>query len=485
MDQLYQILLQLSQARRRQGVSERDGTIHQVWRQNGEQKVRVNIGMRPDGSPWLTPWLKVEDHHGSHRIQRKFHQGMNVKVSTVGGDMRNATVTPHGENVGHPEPDHADDYNETRQYARHRTRIGPDFSEYWLANQDQQYQQELLNMAGVETSDLGSQDQAASGNQDPDQQGVVLVRTGQKPQQQQSQNGPWSGPPPNGGNPQKRHLIYAGQAGNAPNQSGDAVASVFDTKTKSERTEDHILHVVQSGDGQKFTVPGMPSGINQITSDFMSDGSIVHTIQSNLFGTITTAIHQNGFITHKIQDMMGNISTFTQQARQMMHMVQGNDGFSLIAQDGKQIMGQVGNTAIQLLQEMMNLNANQININSMGISTFSSPPIMPGVNAAGYAPLLLPIPIFANLVPEADLLVYLSGPWYLTPELSGSANLFANLDNPHDAYAGFGPLSELSAYLTGPWHINPVLSSFANLSADLSGPWHISAGLSVSGDLSA
>lgn len=272
LDQYHRVLLQLAEARRMHGVNERDGTIDSVWRQDGEQKVRVNIGIRPDGSPWLTPWLKVEDHHGTTRRQRKWHKGMNVKVSTVGADLSQATVTPHGENQGHPEPDHADDYNETEQYARHRSRLGPDFAEHWLANQDQNYTQ---SNSTAETSDQGSQDQGQSQAQDPDQLAVVLVRLGQKPQSQQSQSQAWDGPAPSGGSPQKRYMVWAGSAGNVPQQLVDSILHQFNDKTLSRLEDGIITHQVGSQESS--------AAITQ-----MLEGYILHGVGTDTWMQIST-----------------------------------------------------------------------------------------------------------------------------------------------------------------------------------------------------
>lgn len=372
-DQIETILFQLAEARRMHGVSERDGTIDSVFRQNGEQKVRVNIGMRPDGSPWLTPWLKVEDHHGAARHQHKWHKGQNVKVSTVGADLSKATVKPHGENINHKEPDHADDINETSQYAAHRTRTGPDFAEHWLA--------------GVGATEQTTQ---STNSKDPDKVSVVLTRWGAKPPAQPDKLQPWEGPPPTGGDAQKRHMTWAGTAGNTPTQSGDAIVTQFDKNVKTEHTEDHVMQKVQSGGIGQMPIPDSlnASGGVKVTISHLMDGVLTHIVHDTGLNKIVSAIHTDGSITHTVTDAMGNTSTILQQAQQMIHQVQGQDEFSVITQGSGQIMHQVGNSLLQILKSEINISSGNVNVNGQAIQGFSQPPVSPGTTNGDSVPVI-------------------------------------------------------------------------------------------------
>ena len=79
IEQYRKLIFSLAEQRRKDGISDRVGTVHEVWSQNGEQKVRVNMGTRKDGTPWLSPWLHTEDHRGAHRQEEKYHKGMTLK----------------------------------------------------------------------------------------------------------------------------------------------------------------------------------------------------------------------------------------------------------------------------------------------------------------------------------------------------------------------------------------------------------------------
>src|ERR1700753_2276275 len=97
LDHYQKMIFELAEQRRTTGAQDRVGTVHQVWRQGGEQKIRVNLGMGSDGPPLLSPWLHTEDHRGSHTHEEKYHKGMNIKLSAIGADWRQATVTPLAE----------------------------------------------------------------------------------------------------------------------------------------------------------------------------------------------------------------------------------------------------------------------------------------------------------------------------------------------------------------------------------------------------
>lgn len=152
---------QLAEASRKSSMSERVGTVHEVWRKDGIQKIRVQIGLTPDGEPWLTPWMHTEDHRGPHREQEKYHKGQTVKVNAINGDFRQATAGPYHENDKHKEPAHANDDDHTYQYGASRGTQGKDWSEQWLAK--------------------------ANDDKDSDK-ALVRVRMGKKPEQKQSQN---------------------------------------------------------------------------------------------------------------------------------------------------------------------------------------------------------------------------------------------------------------------------------------------------------
>jgi hypothetical protein len=112
------VLHELAEHRRQMAMSQRKGSVHEVDGDN----IRVVMGIRPDGKPWLSPWLSTTDHRGGSRERRQYQKGQNVRVSAVGGDFANATVTHHAPGTSFPPPDHADDINgDTFQAGKLRT----------------------------------------------------------------------------------------------------------------------------------------------------------------------------------------------------------------------------------------------------------------------------------------------------------------------------------------------------------------------------
>jgi hypothetical protein len=402
------MLMQISEARRMHGTSERDGTVYQVWRQDKEQKVRLTIGTRPDGSPWLSPWLKIEDHHGPARHQHKFFKGQNVKLTTQGADFSQAKITPAGENNANPEPQHATDYHETSQYASSRTRLGPDFEERWLAS-------------GAQVS-----------GQDPDKISQALVRWGAKPQAQNDNNEPWDGPDPSQANPQKRHLKWVGSPGNTPQQNGDAITTQFDQNVKTETTATGILHKVQSG-GSAMPIPDTGDGTAQrTTTDNMQDSNILRKIHDLVNQLTTSSQHTSGQVTHIIMDQAGNIATKVLQKNQIIHQLQdANGNFSSILQQAEQVMHQVtgsgGTSTLQITGSAINLNSKSVQINTDTFSTPTTAPSIPVVNSSGNAPLVV--------IPTQ---------WSIEAALVIGANIYPNMSLPEQQIAaGLSPAANM------------------------------------------
>jgi hypothetical protein len=438
LDQWERLLLQLAEARRMDGTQDRFGTVHQVWRQNKEQKVRINMGNNPDGEPWLSPWLKVDSHHGATRTQKKFHKGQNVKISAVGADFRNATVASHGENKDHPEPDHADDIHETTQYGTSRTRTGPDFEERWLASAGQ------LN------------------GQDPDQVSVALTRWGAKPSNQQDKNQPWDGPDPKAGDPKKQHLNWAGTPGTTPAVTGDAMVHQFDKDSKIEVVMGSVLKKIQSPDGGNMSSPDAGDGsATRTTTDAASDGNHTRKVKDNASGKTTSTVHSNGDVTHIVQDLLGNVSRITQQMKQTITQMKGADGSSstMLMQAAKMFMQVTDasgkSSSIQISGGAITLNSAAVNINTDGPSSPPSPLTIPSVNASGDAALIV-IPTLwqasANLTAVTNLPQKHVGAVALTAATTMQAGL---LPLRWLAQAGLAPVGHLNA--------NPVPAKFTQV----------------------
>ena len=121
LDPMQKILFQLAEHKRQATQNARMGTIHEI---KGD-KMRVNMGLSHDGSPWLSPWINTTDHRGAETQQEVYKVGQNVEVSALGADYRQASVAPHAPNEATPAPDHASEGNSTWQQGDSRhTRNG-------------------------------------------------------------------------------------------------------------------------------------------------------------------------------------------------------------------------------------------------------------------------------------------------------------------------------------------------------------------------
>lgn len=104
----YQALLfELAEQRRQNGISDRVGHIHEVQK----DKVRVVMGIKQDGTEWLSPWLHTENHRGGSRERLQYVKGQSVRINAPGGDLRQGTVSPWAESKSFPAPDHAEQVN--------------------------------------------------------------------------------------------------------------------------------------------------------------------------------------------------------------------------------------------------------------------------------------------------------------------------------------------------------------------------------------
>lgn len=131
VNQYSKVLFELAEVKRQSSVSDRDGYVHEVK----EDKVRVVLGVRDDGTPWLSPWLHTTNMRGGARERRMFVKGQNVRLSAPGGDMRQATVTHGAEGKSFPAPAHAKGVEgETYQLDKLRMTKVKDAYDVWIAD---------------------------------------------------------------------------------------------------------------------------------------------------------------------------------------------------------------------------------------------------------------------------------------------------------------------------------------------------------------
>jgi hypothetical protein len=70
-------------------------------------KIRVQIGVDPQGKPVKSPWFFPNAKHGQQTEQTPWKPGQNYSYSVPGGDFRQITGGPYSPNDEHDEPDHA------------------------------------------------------------------------------------------------------------------------------------------------------------------------------------------------------------------------------------------------------------------------------------------------------------------------------------------------------------------------------------------
>ena len=121
-DQQAKLLHRASEALRQHGQqTNRHGVVDEVKEEGGERCFRCTIGVKPDGTPWRTPWMRSQEQRsGGERSQSKVKEGQNMVIQ---GDPRNGTATPSSEADHAPQPNHAPQTNGFSQSVGKRLRI--------------------------------------------------------------------------------------------------------------------------------------------------------------------------------------------------------------------------------------------------------------------------------------------------------------------------------------------------------------------------
>jgi hypothetical protein len=127
------LLFDLAETKRKQATSDRHGTVHEVKQEGGEQKIRVVVGVDPDGKPLVGPWMNTTDKRGATREQHQYKKGQNVRIS--GDDYRQATVTAWSEGDSFPQPDNAPEHGYGDSYQAGKIHTGQ-----WMPEDDDQQQ---------------------------------------------------------------------------------------------------------------------------------------------------------------------------------------------------------------------------------------------------------------------------------------------------------------------------------------------------------
>lgn len=105
------LLQSASESSRHRGQeTNRQAVVKEVKEEGGERKVRCIIGVRPDGSEWLTPWMSTQEQRsGQERSQSAIKPGQN---GVIQGSFRQGTFSAQGESTkSSPQPKHAPQTN--------------------------------------------------------------------------------------------------------------------------------------------------------------------------------------------------------------------------------------------------------------------------------------------------------------------------------------------------------------------------------------
>jgi hypothetical protein len=182
VDPLQKLIFQVMEHRRMTSNSDRMGHVKEV---QGD-KMRVVMGIKHDGSEWMSPWLHTTDHRGGTTERDVYKQGQNVRLSATGADFRQATVSPYAESKPFPAPAHADDAGpqaKTFQNGKLRTTANGDGHSHtvWVAQDDSQNPQHQDQTGQAETGS-GSDSSSSGGQQQQkqDSKPAMVLRVSEK-----------------------------------------------------------------------------------------------------------------------------------------------------------------------------------------------------------------------------------------------------------------------------------------------------------------
>ena len=127
------LLHSASESSRNHGTeTNRQCTVKEVKEEGGERKVRCVMGIKPDGSEWLSPWMSTQEQRsGQERSQSSLKPGQN---GVIQGSFRQGTFSSQGEATHAQQPKHAPQTNGPSQS------VGKKFRSATHGGQDDQQQ---------------------------------------------------------------------------------------------------------------------------------------------------------------------------------------------------------------------------------------------------------------------------------------------------------------------------------------------------------
>jgi hypothetical protein len=129
------------------GTSERMGAVKQVQ----DDCIRVIMGIRPDGSPLISPWVRPGTQSGTNREKHTYEVGQNVNLSSIAGSFRNSLVNHWAPNKSFPSPPQSKQVNGQSGivgkygWSYHKSNPSGDYGEHVVFSQAEnnpQYQQQ-------------------------------------------------------------------------------------------------------------------------------------------------------------------------------------------------------------------------------------------------------------------------------------------------------------------------------------------------------
>jgi hypothetical protein len=141
------------------GSSERLGAVSHVQ----DDCIRVICGIRPDGSPLISPWLRPGTQSGVNREKHTYEVGQNVNLSSIAGSFRNALVNHWAPNNSHPSPPQSKQVNGQSgivgkfAYSYHKSNPSGDYADHQINDQAEQNQQYQQQSGGFESGGGGGQ----------------------------------------------------------------------------------------------------------------------------------------------------------------------------------------------------------------------------------------------------------------------------------------------------------------------------------------
>jgi hypothetical protein len=164
------------------GSTERLGAVSHVQ----DDCIRVICGIRPDGSPLISPWLRPGTQSGVNREKHTYEIGQNVNLSSIAGSFRNALVNHWAPNNSHPSPPQSQQVNGHSgivgkfAFSYHKSNPSGDYADHQINNQAEQNPQYQQQSGGFDSGGGGGGGQQGGQQQGQAPQAAMKSRLHEK-----------------------------------------------------------------------------------------------------------------------------------------------------------------------------------------------------------------------------------------------------------------------------------------------------------------